>query len=131
MDLQKLVDEAWTLKKSGKLTEALGLYSQAFDVLVSEASANARMQEGTFEDNEENGKSVRKVLPKHFGEAKRYLKQDKTAAVLSNNMAVIFAELDDRKAAKDFFEQAIDLTPEGEEYTEPKMGLLELEKGDV
>ncbi len=128
MELQELINKAWELKKHGQRTEALELYSKAFDTLTTEASGHARTQENTFIDKEENGEKIRQILPKHFDEAKKYLKQDKVAATISNNMAVIFAELGDTDSAKKLFEQSIDLTPDGMDYPDPRIGLQELNK---
>jgi len=54
MNSQELVNKAWSFKKEGKYAEALKFYSQAFDILISEASAYAHSQEGIFVDKEEN-----------------------------------------------------------------------------
>lgn len=43
-------------------------------------------------------------------------------------MGTIFAELGDKNTAKKMFEQAIDLTPDGIEYNDPKIALEELQK---
>lgn len=128
MDLQELLNRAWDLKKNGEKLEALKLYNQAFDILSKEAQRFAHDSGGTYEDAEENGDKVRKILPKFFDKAKEYLKRDKVAAVISNNMGTIFAELGDNEGAKKMFEQAIELTPDREDYTDPKIGLAELRK---
>ena len=128
MNSQELVNKAWSFKKEGKYAEALKFYSQAFDILISEASAYAHSQEGIFVDKEENKKKVRAILPKHLDKVKEYLKHDKVACTVSNNMAVIFAEMGDNESAKKFFHQSIDLTPDNIDYPDPKIGLEELKK---
>lgn len=128
MNLQELLNRAWELKKSGERLEALKLYSQSFDILSKEAQKYAHNSEGTYEDIEENGENVRKISTKFFDKAKEYLKRDKVAAVISNNMGTILAELSDYEGAKKMFEQAIELTPDNMEYPDPKIGLGELEK---
>ena len=52
-----------------------------------------------------------------------YLKRDKSAYVISNSMALMFARMGNYSSAKIFFEQAIDLTPPGLVYNDPHIGL--------
>ncbi len=63
-----------------------------------------------------------------FEECEKYLKRDKVAAVISNNIGVIFAELGDYKNAEKFFNQAIKLAPDEVDYKEPQKNLEELKK---
>lgn len=121
MDLQSLINQAWELKKSGKHTEALALYSKAFDILTTEASNYAHRETRV-------SPLSTKINPDIFQKSKEYFKQDKVACTVSNNMAVIFAELGDLDSAERFFEQAIELTPDGIEYNDPRIGLEELKK---
>ena len=122
--LQLLIDKAKELKQKGEFQEALDCYNEVFDLLVREANEKARNCEGTVVDKGE----TRTILPKFFEEAKKYLKQDKTVAVVSNNMGVIFAELGDLGNARKMFEQAVDLTPDRIEYKDPETNLRELEE---
>ncbi len=128
MDLQKILNKARELKKKGEKVEALKLYSQAFDILSKEAQEYAHNSKESYEDIEENGESIRRILPEWFDKAKEYLKRDKTAAVISNNMATILGELGDYEGARKMFEQAVELTPDGENYPNPRLGLEELKK---
>ena len=128
MQAQELFNQAWELKKTGNLMEALKLYSKLFEILTAQATDHAHAQSGSFIDKMENGKKIRIISPKMFNETSNYLKKDKVAATISNNMAVIFAELGDFEAAKKFFEQAIELTPVDIDYPDPKIGLQELSK---
>lgn len=121
MDLQTTINKAWELKKSGNLMEALKLYNEAFDTLISESSEYAHKRTLISSLSE-------KITPELFLESKRYLTNDNTACTISNNMAVIFAGLGDKESAKKFFEQSIELTPQNVEYLDPKIGLRELEK---
>ena len=124
MILQTLINQAWELKKTGDRAGALKLYGEAFDILADEASAHAHSQSGTILDEmTANGEKVRTITPKLFDETKKYFKQDKVACTISNNIAVIYAELGNKEYAKNFFEQAIELTPDEVEYNDPKIGL--------
>ena len=124
MDIQVLVDKARKLKSEGKLQRALACYNDALSLLIKEADKHARNTDGAMIDV---GK-VRTITSKLFDEAKNYLKRDKITAVVSNNMGTILAELGDYEGAKKIFEQAIELTPDGEDYPDPKIGLEELKK---
>ena len=124
MELQEFINKAREAKRNGNLMVALDYYNEAFDMLIREATQHARKQEGAFIDEGD----TRKIMPKMFEENKKYLKKDKTAAVISNNMGVIFAELKDYEGAEKFFNQAIELTPDGIEYKDPEKNLEELKK---
>ncbi len=128
MELQELINKAIELKKGNKYPEALNLYNKALDILFAEASEYARKQKGSHMDSEESGEKIRKILPKHFDNAKIYLKHDKTVAIILNNMDVIYAENHDYESAKKLFEQAIELTPNEVDYPNPKVGLESLSK---
>ncbi len=67
-------------------------------------------------------------MPKLFEECEKYLKRDEVAAVISNNIGVIFAELGDYKNAEKFFNQAIELAPDEVDYKEPQKNLEGLKK---
>ncbi|MFY9463404.1 MAG: hypothetical protein WAP52_04470 [Candidatus Sungiibacteriota bacterium] len=131
MELQELLNKAWRLKKDGERLDALKLYSHAFDIVTKEAQEQAHNSQGSHEDIIEDGKKVSKILPHFFVKAKAYLKRDKVAAVISNNMGTILLEISDFDGAKKMFEQAIELTPDGEIYDDPKIGLKEFENNYV
>lgn len=124
MTLQELLNSAWETKKEGDLLKALNLYNQAFDIIIKEASEYAHNSGDTIIDE---GKT-RKILPSHFTKVQEYLRKDKVAAVISNNMGTIFAQLDDFKSAEEFFHQAIELTPDNENFQDPHIGLREIQR---
>lgn len=128
MDLQKLITKAKEAKQKRDLTAALKYYSKAFDVLVKEANVYADSFEDTGYESIEDGKRVWTDTPVFFEKAKEYMKRDKTAAVISNNMGVILAELGDLENAKEWFKQAIELTPDGIKYQDSYRNLEELKK---
>jgi tetratricopeptide (TPR) repeat protein len=123
-NIQELVNKAQELKEGGDFHAALACYSDIFDLLIKESDEYARKQEGSIIDV---GK-LRTITTKLFEESRKYLKRDKTAAIISNNMGSLFARLGDVDNAKKMFEQAIDLTPDDKEYTDPKIGLIALGK---
>lgn len=124
MDVQEILNKAQELRQGGQLKLALAAYSDAFDILTEEADEYARKIEGSVVDV---GK-LRTITAKLFEESQKYLKRDKMAAVISNNMGTIFAESEDLESAEKMFNQAIELTPDGLDYPDPKIGLESLNK---
>ena len=128
MNIQDQIDKAEKLAGEGKATEALGVYSGALDHLVKESVQYAHSVPENFEETTKNGKKVKKILPQALESSKKYLKQDKSVAVISFNMGVIYAQTGERELAKEFLKQAIELTPDDEEYEDPKRALEALEE---
>jgi tetratricopeptide (TPR) repeat protein len=118
MEIKEILEQAYCLKNDGKNEDALKKYSEAFDLLVAEAAEYAKGLEPMFEDGEK--KTISKKYLEKFNE---YLKKDKRASIISNNMGVLFALTGEKASARVFFEQAIDFTPEGEKYEDPYFGL--------
>jgi tetratricopeptide (TPR) repeat protein len=118
MEIKNILDQAYCSKNDGKNKDSLKMYSEAFDLLVAEAAEYAKGSEAMFTDAEK--KTVSKKYLEKFNE---YLKKDKRACVISNNMGVLFAQTGEKASAKVFFEQAIDLTPKSEKYDDPYIGL--------
>ncbi len=123
--LKQLVGEAEGFHKKGENEKALEKYSAALDVLVARAQAQAgKAEPAMLAEVMGSGAMSQEYLKKFNG----YLKKDQTAAVISNNMAALFAQLGDKASAQAFFEQAIDLTPDGVCYDDPHIGLEMLKK---
>lgn len=127
MNLPDLLNKASDLKKKGKRVDAFKMYSEAFDVLVKEASTHAGSFENTGYESIEDGQKIWTDTPAFFEKAEEYMKRDKTAAVISNNMGVILAELGDAKGAKKWFKQAVELTPNQVDYPDPTINLKNVE----
>lgn len=123
MDLQELLHKASDLKKSGNRVDAFKMYSEAFDVLVKEANTYAGSFENTGHESIEDGQKVWTDTPAFFEKAEEYMKRDKTAAIITNSMGVILAELGDAEGAKKWFEQAVELTPDRVDYPDPIINL--------
>lgn len=123
MELNELLEKAYEQRNSEKFKESLESYNEAFDLLVKEAAEHAKKSCPVFESNEE-----KEISPKYLKMFNDYLKKDKRACIISNNMGVLFAQMGEKASAKIFFEQAIDLTPEGEKYDDPYIGLEVLDK---
>lgn len=123
MNHQEKFNKAWELKKQGNLKGALDLYTSLYDELIKEASKHAGSIPGT-EITE--GKTVT-MMPSFMTEAEKFIRKDKLACTILNNMGVIYAEAGDKESAKNCFEQSIELTPDGVDYPNPKIGLEELQ----
>jgi tetratricopeptide (TPR) repeat protein len=118
MDLKEKLEKANCLKNDGKLKGSLELYNEAFNLLVEEARNYASKTEKVFQSEEKN-----EISPGYLKKFNEYLKKDRQACAISNNMGVLFAQMGEKASAKVFFEQAIDLTPKGEKYDDPFIGL--------
>lgn len=121
--VELLIKQAVEHKKNNKLEDAVASYSEAFDYLPIEAKNYARKTVG-YKDKGEN----RTISPEYFDAIKKYLQRDKNASHISNNIGVLFARLQDYESAKKFFEQAMDLYPDGEEYKEAITNLRNIER---
>ncbi len=44
MDLQELINKAWSLKQKGERVEALKLYNEIYDQLIRESTEYARLE---------------------------------------------------------------------------------------
>jgi tetratricopeptide (TPR) repeat protein len=118
--LEDLLREGEEAQKSEQWEKSLGYYSSAFDFLIGGAKDHAQKAEpAAMESILGNGAMSTQYLSK-FNE---YLKKDLTAATVSNNMALLFSRMGNKSSAASFFEQAIDLTPEGVTYDAPHVGL--------
>ena len=99
------------------------MYQELHDQLVDEAGEHARQIPGTRVDEGD----TRKIMPSLFTETEKYLRQDNAFCTILNNMGVIYAETGDKESARRCFEDSIKFTPEGMDYSNPKIGLKELE----
>jgi len=118
--INHLITHAGELEKAGELEQALERYSKALDVLVVAAKDYAQLAgPGVIAAVVGTGSITDQYLEK-FNEC---LKKDKTAAIVSNRMGLLFAKTGNKASAKAFFDQAIDLTPAGVVYDDPHVGL--------
>ena len=122
-ELQQLLNDAANARKQGDIPTSARLYNQAYEALVSEAAEYARNQPEAVSDEDD----VRRVLPAYFAHADAYLKRDKLACTIANNLGVAFADMGDLINAREMFVEAIRLTPEGIEYQEPCTNLTNIE----
>jgi tetratricopeptide (TPR) repeat protein len=120
--VQQLVNKAQELKNEERLVEAAHCYKDILDLLSKEATEHARSVEGTRVDED----TTRKIMPSYFIEVQKYLKRDRIYALVANNLGVIYARLGDSESAKKLFEEAIELTPDGDKYEDPKTNLANI-----
>jgi tetratricopeptide (TPR) repeat protein len=119
----ELIKTGENFAAAGNLEKALECYSQVLDCLVAGAKAHAEISENISMAAVFGKAMVSETYLQKFNE---YLKKDQIASIVSNNMAVIFAKMGDKVSARAFFEQAIDLIPDGVVYDDPHIGLQTL-----
>lgn len=122
-ELQQLINDAVSARKQKNFTLAAKLYDQAFDALIKEATEYARKQSDTVIDEG----TASKILPAYFAYADGYLKRDKIACTVANNLGVALADMGDKTNARKMLLEAIRLTPEGFDYQEPYINLKSIE----
>lgn len=120
-EMETLVEAAFQLEQQGEKEEALLTLSKAFDLLIDQAGIYARTQE-TATDLD----VLRARAPQLIENSNKFLRQNLTAAMLLNNMGMLFMELEQFDAAKQKFEESINLTPQTEEYADPHNNLQAL-----
>jgi tetratricopeptide (TPR) repeat protein len=118
MDIQELTNKAIEFKEQGRLKEALRCYDNVLNALTQEALNYAHAKGGITDED-----STRKILPENLKLIKEYFKQGEDVAKILNNMGAICAELGDYELAKQYFNDAIELIPEGSNYKDPYLGL--------
>lgn len=114
-DLEQLLETALVLEKQGDKEESLIVLSQAFDSIIDKAGAYARAQESSTTDLE----ALRAIAPRLIEHSNTYLRTNLTAAMILNNMGLLFMELQQYEAALQKFEEAVRLTPLDTEYDDP------------
>ena len=120
-EMETLVEAAFQLEQQGEKEEALITLSKAFDLLIEEAAVYARSQETTTDIE-----VLRARAPQLLENSNKFLQQNLKAAMILNNMGLLFMELEQFDAAKQKFEESINLTPVEENYSEPQNNIQTL-----
>ena len=123
--IEKLINCGNDFEKAGDFEKAMEAYTRAMDILVDIAKSQAQIADPLMVSAVMGSGIVSQDFLKKFNDC---LKRNQTAAIVSNSMAMIFAKMGDMASARDFFEQAIDLTPNGVAYNDPYIGLEMLKK---
>ncbi|HEY0979942.1 MAG TPA: tetratricopeptide repeat protein [Candidatus Paceibacterota bacterium] len=118
-EMEQLLEKALKLEQQGEKDEALETLSHAFDILIDEAGAYAKAQESTVTDPDE----LRAMAPVLIEHSTVFLRQNLTAAMILNNMGLLFGELGQYDAAVQKFEEAVRLTPANTEFDDPSDNL--------
>jgi len=123
--IEKLINCGNDFEKAGDFEKAMEAYTRALDILVAFAKTQTEVAEPFIVSAIMGSGRVSQDFLKKFND---FLKKDQTAAIVSNCMAMLFAKMGDMASARDFFEQAIDLTSNGVAYNDPYIGLEMLKK---
>lgn len=118
-DMEQLLEKALKLEQQGEKDEALETLSHAFDILIDEAGAYARAEVGEGKEIDE----LRALAPTLIEYSTVFLRQNLTAAMILNNMGLLFLELGQYDAAVQKFEESVRLTPANIEYDDPSDNL--------
>lgn len=110
---QEKFNQAWELKKNGDSSGSMVLYSELYEQLIRDAFEHTGSSTGLAIDDKEK--------------VDKYLRGDRLACTILNNMAVILAEAGNKDGAKKYFKASIKLTPEDFNYNDPVIGLKELD----
>lgn len=115
----------FTLKTIGQTREAFDAYQSGANFLMEAALAElpSRFFQTVIRPD---GAKVLQVANEYFGEFRSCLRRDITFAILKNNMGQCLALMGQVEQAKSCFEEAIEFTPEGVDYDDPRIGLRDL-----
>lgn len=112
---------ALTYKKKKDYTKALEIYKMTADFLFNVAKKKAL--KSWREENPGDEPTEELIYPV----TEKLLRSNKQFCTLLNNQGVLYAEIGDRDSAREAFRDAIKFTPDFVEYSEPHIGLRELE----
>lgn len=118
-DMEQLLEKALKLEQQGEKDEALETLSSAFDILIDEAGVYARAEVGEGKEIDE----LRALASTLIEYSTAFLRQNLTAAMILNNMGLLFTELGQFDAAVQKFEESVRLTPANTEYDDPSDNL--------
>ena len=104
-ELREKINKASELKQARKFDEALKLYDEAAGFLIREAVDYAHTAGGS----EGKGNSG-KMSPKELDMVIEYLRRDDLMAKISDSIAVICAEVGNRKKTEEYFEETVSFT---------------------
>ncbi len=118
-----------TYKKQGRYKEALDAYARGTDRLMHSVSAAVHADPSRcYRDEEVDGKRTRTVLPYVFIRTRELIRATPLYAILRNNMAVCLEELGAVSEARELYQEAIELTPDGYAYPDPHENLRRLNR---
>jgi Flp pilus assembly protein TadD len=116
-----------TYKKLGHHKDALDTYEQGVDRLMAGVSELVHSDPiRCYRDEVIEGKQVRTVLPYVFTKTRELLRSNPLYAILTNNVAVCYEEIGQIDEARRLYQEAIDCTPHGYNYADPRKGLQRL-----
>ena len=115
-DIRILMQKASACKESRDIDGALSAYNDAFNILIERAAAYAREQESQVVDLQ----ALRAMTPALFAHSDEYLKRDLTAAIILNEMGLLFQSQKEYENAQQKFSEATRYIPDGEDFADPQ-----------
>jgi tetratricopeptide (TPR) repeat protein len=117
-----------TYRKMGEIYKAMQYYSKAQNVIISNVHKQICSPESLcYKDEIIDGKKATSVLPYYFIKTEEVLKSNPEYAIVTNNIGACFYELGDIEAAREKFQESVEMTPSGYNYLDPVNALKDID----
>ena len=118
-----------TYRKMGEIYKAMQYYSKAQNLIISNIHKQICNPESLcYKDEIIDGKKTMSVLPYYFIKTEEMLKSNPEYAIVTNNIGVCFYELGDIEAAREKYQESVEMTPSGYNYPDPANALKDLDE---
>jgi tetratricopeptide (TPR) repeat protein len=117
-----------TYRKMGEFDNAMQYYSKAQNLIISNIHKQICDPESLcYKDEIIDGKKTMSVLPYYFIKTEEILKSNPEYAIVTNNIGACFSELGDIEAAREKFQESVEMTPSGYNYPDPVNALKDID----
>ena len=118
-----------TYRKMGQFDNAMRYYSKAQNLIISNIHKQICNPESLcYKDEIIDGKKTMSVLPYYFIKTEEMLESNPEYAIVTNNIGVCFYELGDIEAAREKYQESVEMTPSGYNYPDPANALKDLDE---
>ena len=118
-----------TYRKMGEIYKAMQYYSKAQNLIISNIHKQICNPESLcYKDEIIDGKKTMSVLPYYFIKTEEMLESNPEYAIVTNNIGVCFYELGDIEAAREKYQESVEMTPSGYNYPDPANALKDLDE---
>ena len=117
-----------TYRKMGEFDNAMRYYSKAQNLIISNIHKQICNPESLcYKDEIIDGKKAMSVLPYYFIKTEEVLKSNPEYAIVTNNIGACFYELGDIEAAREKFQESVEMTPSGYNFPDPVNALKDID----